>query len=152
MTEFSPFVESGYWLGIKDGDPRAYAIYMRHYSARLRRHIGDYRIAGPGQHMILLTYQCDALFGWRKFRSMDGQEGVSCFVFRNEGSYLASDLIREAMDMAWARKGWEHERLFTYVAPRKIRSVNPGYCFKKAGWNVCGTSLGGLVILEALPC
>lgn len=43
-------------------------------------------------------------------------------------------------------------RLFTYVEPGKIRSTNPGYCFKKAGWRACGRNkTGKLVLLERLP-
>ena len=29
--------------------------------------------------------------------------------------------------------------------------VNPGYCFKMAGWGFCGTTKGGLHILEKFP-
>lgn len=149
MTDRSPFVD-GYWLTVLDGDARARALYLRHYSAR---HYCDGRrrtlFVGPGEKMVLLTYLCDALFVWRKFISGDNQQGITCAVFHNEGSILSSLLIREAMDWAWRR--WPGERLYTYVAPTKIKSVNPGYCFKIAGWKVCGRSKGGLVILEALP-
>ena len=97
--------------------------------------------------MTLLTPLCDALFIWikQKYR-LDRQVGVNCAVFRNEGTVLSSDLIREASDMAEAR--WPDERLYTYVNPRRIRSTNPGCCFLKAGWRVCGESKGGLIILE----
>jgi hypothetical protein len=99
--------------------------------------------------MVLITPECNALFVWRKFISDDGQEGVNCAVFRNEGTRLSSELINEAEILAWSR--WPRERLYTYVAPRKIRSTNPGYCFLMAGWNPCGHSKGGLVILDKNP-
>lgn len=121
----------------------------RHYSAR---HYADGRrpklFVGPGEKLVLVTSDRTALFVWRKFISDDGQTGVNCAVFRNEGHKLSSQLILEAEQIAWGK--WPGERLYTYVAPRKIKSVNPGYCFKMAGWHVCGYSKRGLVILEKL--
>jgi len=60
----------------------------------------------------------------------------------------SSALIREAD--AIADFAWPGERHYTYVNAQKIRSVNPGYCFKKAGWRQCGETRGGLVILERI--
>ncbi len=98
--------------------------------------------------MALLTQRCDALFVWRKFISDDGQDGVNCAIFRNEGQILSSDLIMEADDLAWAR--WPAEaRHYTYVADGKVASPNPGYCFKMARWRVSGRNKDGrLTILE----
>lgn len=139
-----------YWYAIKDGDPRGRWLLNRHYSAR---HYKDGRrnrlFVGPGEKMVLLTTDGLALFVWRKFLSDNGQQGVNCAVFRNEGPFLSSELIREAEQLAWRR--WPGERLYTYVNPRAIRSSNPGYCFLVAGWKKCGVSKGGLVILEKLP-
>lgn len=137
----------GSWIAVSDGDARARALFLRHYSAR---HYRDGRrrslFVGPGEKMVLLSLECDALFVWRKFISGDGQQGVNCAVFRNEGPRLSSDLIREACELARVR--WPRERFYTYVDPRKIRSKNPGTCFVKAGWTRCGVTKGGLVILE----
>lgn len=102
--------------------------------------------------MVLLTVNCDALFVWLRntVARFDDQEGINCAVFRNEGSVLSSDLIREADDLAWQR--WPGVRHFTYVADEKIKSVNPGYCFLRAGWQRCGRNANGrLTILERLP-
>lgn len=102
--------------------------------------------------MVLLTATEDALFVWRHMLRPDlgGQEGVACSIFRNEGSVLSSVLIREACELASRR--WPGLRLFTYVADAKIRSTNPGACFKKAGWRACGRNADGrLTILELLP-
>ena len=48
--------------------------------------------------------------------------------------------------------------MFTYIAPGKIRSVNPGYCFKQAKWTNVRNKDGsiylspkGLVLLEKFP-
>jgi hypothetical protein len=99
--------------------------------------------------MVLLTTDGRALFVWRKFRSDDGQEGINCAIFRNEGPKLSSGLILEAEPLAWRR--WPGERLYTYVNPKKVKSTNPGYCFLMAGWRKCGKTKGGLIILEKLP-
>ena len=140
------------WIPVSNADQRALGIYLRHYSARkngaTQRGAKNWnRFTSPGESMTLLTPLCDALFIWikQKYR-LDRQVGVNCAVFRNEGTVLSSDLIREASDMAEAR--WPDERLYTYVNPRRIRSTNPGCCFLKAGWRVCGESKGGLIILE----
>ena len=104
---------------------------------------------GPGTKIVLVTLNYDALFVWRKaIYRRDGQTGVECSLFRNESTTLSSELIKEAMEIAWQR--WPGERLFTYVADSKIKSVNPGCCFKKAGWRKCGRSkVNKLTILEA---
>lgn len=91
---------------------------------------------GPGQKLVMLTENADALFVWRKFESGDGQKGVNCSVFRNESAVKASLLILEAEQVAWAR--WPGERLFTYVNPRKLASEIAGYCFRRARWKSCG--------------
>lgn len=143
-----------HWLPAKDGDPRAFALYKRHYTYRdyadgRRRNWSNPNrqlFVGPGEKMVLMTVNCDALFVWRKFISDDGQHGVNCAVFRNESDVLSSTLILEAEQHAAQR--WPGERLYTYVNPRAIRSANPGYCFVRAGWRKCGRSKRGLIILE----
>ena len=140
------------WFGVKDGDPRAVVLFERHYSCRNgKRNHARYGFSGPGESMILLTQDCKALFGWRKQKVHDdGQEGINCFIFRNEGDELSSQLIKEAVSLALAR--WGNERLFTYVDSHKIRSANPGACFLKAGWKrLKKQSKRGLTILELTP-
>jgi len=138
------------WYAVKDGNVQARDIFNRHYS---RIHYADGRnpklFVGPGEKMVLMTADGTALFIWRKFISDNGQNGVNCAVFRNEGNILSSSLILEAEQIAWQR--WPGERLYTYVAPNKIKSSNPGYCFLQAGWHKCGiTKSNKLVILEKL--
>jgi hypothetical protein len=146
-----PTLIDGHWIEVKDGDPHGRYLYRRHYSYRPYRDGRNPRLfVGPGQKMVLLTPRCNALFVWRKFRSMDAQTGVNCAVFRNESHMLSSTLIREACSHAWAR--WPGERLYTYVDGARVRSTNPGCCFLKAGWRRCGrTKDRSLVILECLP-
>ena len=140
-----------YWAQARDGDRRALGLFQRHYSFR-QYHTGWHprrTFIGPGEKMVLLTPGCDALFVWQYstiYRS-DPQQGVRCSVFRNEGRVLSYLLILEACEWAWSK--WPGQRLFTYVNPGKIRSVNPGYCFLKAGWERCGINKSGeLVVFE----
>jgi DNA modification methylase len=142
-----PSVEYGHWGEFRDGNPYARALYDRHYSARAGR--DSDQILGPGEKLILLTPEKKALFGWRKFKDDSGQRGVNCAVFRNEGDVQSSDLIKEAMAVAWLR--WPGERFYTFVDADEVASANPGYCFLMAGWRRCGKTQGGLDILEALP-
>jgi hypothetical protein len=146
-----------HWLPIRDGDPRAFAMYKRHYTYReytdgRRRNLHNPNrmlFVGPGEKMVLMTVTCDALFVWRKFVDDSGQTGVNCAVFRNESPVRSSDLIREAEQHAWAR--WPGERLYTYVKACAIRSTNPGYCYQVAGWRKCGHTKSGLIVLEKSP-
>jgi hypothetical protein len=150
-----PELDTRLWRAVRDGDRTALALYERHYSARRYRDGRRRRLfVGPGEKLVLLARDGRAVFAWRRFRSDDGQRGVNCSVFRNEGGVLSSDLIREAMEWAWQR--WPTERLYTYIDAGKVASSNPGYCFLMAGWRRCGTTKGGhgrstQVILEALP-
>lgn len=151
MNAVQPFLFGSIWVEVKDGNPSCRVIFDRHYS---RRHYRDGRkptiFVGPGYKMVLMTPCARALFVWRKFISRDDQVGINCSVFRNEGAGLASDLIREAMKLAWAR--WPGERLYTYVDPRKVKGNPPGSCFRHAGWRPCGTTKKNrLIILEAFP-
>lgn len=140
----------GVWEEYKDGHSDALALYERHYSAYQYADGRERKLfCGPGEKMVLMTRDRKALFVWRKFIDNSGETGVNCAVFRNEGEGLSSMLIAVAMGAAWYR--WPGQRLYTYVNAEKIRSNNPGCCFKAAGWKTCGTTKGGLIVLEALP-
>lgn len=147
--------ELGYWLTVKDGDPRAASIFRRHYS---RHEYQDNRgihgrnrnlIVGPGEKLVLLGYDNLALFVWRRFIDKSGETGVNCAVFRNEGDRLSSELILEAEEHAWRR--WPGERLYTYVNGAAVGG--DGLCFKRAGWVKLKrrTVVKRLIILEKLP-
>ena len=143
-----PFLFGDGWIEVRDGNDSVRSIFERHYS---RKQYADGRkpllFVGPGEKMVLMTPDAKAIFAWRKFISGDGQTGVNCAIFRNEGSQRSSDLIRQAD--AIADEKWPGERHYTYVNPRKVMSNNPGYCFKVAGWKECGvTKWNRLLILE----
>jgi hypothetical protein len=154
MNAVQPFLlGEAPWTEIRDGHLAALTLFGRHYSALPYRDGRDRRrFVGPGFRMVLLTPDARALFCWRKFKSLDHQEGVNCAVFRNEGSSYgrSSDLITAAMGLAWTR--WPGERLYTYVNAKRVASPNPGFCFKSAGWSRCGTTATRkLHILECRP-
>ena len=139
------------WIEIKDGNGTARQLFDRHYSRYFYKDGRKPKLfVGPGEKMVLMTSDQSALFVWRKFISGDGQQGVNCAIFRNEGPLLSSYLILEAEKMAHER--WGDQRFYTYINARKIKSVNPGYCFKVAGWTVCGTTKRHkLIIMEKAP-
>ena len=148
MIARQPHLFGESWIAVRDGDDTARAIFQQHYSYRP---YADGRrpmlFVGPGEKLVLVWPDASALFVWRRFISGDGQQGVNCAAFRNEGAGLSSDLIREADAIADER--WPGERHYTYVNPRRVRSSNPGYCFLKAGWQRCGvTKWNRLRILE----
>ena len=135
-----------YWIEIKDGDPRAVALYRRHYSCRNPRiDYVRYGFSGKGESAVYLTLDCSAMWCWRKVEG----EGIYCSVFRNEGHTLSSDLIREADNLAWIH--WVDKRHFTHVNPKEVSG--DGKCFKAAGWRKLKTRTkkSNLVILEMYP-
>ena len=146
-----PMWDETTWFFARDGDASVRAVFDRHYSRhRYRDGRRPALFVGPGEKMVLRTAACDAIFVWRRFLSADGQVGVNCAVFRNESPRLSSALIQAAEVLAWHR--WPGERLYTYVNPREVRSVNPGYCFRMAGWRRCGiTKWNRLHIWEKTP-
>ncbi len=148
IEETLPSKEYHHWQEYKDGNPKGLELYERHYSAYQYADGRERKLfCGPGEKIVLMTRRQDALFVWRKFIDASGEKGINCAIFRNESNILSSELIKEAMFIAQLR--WPGERLYTYVNSNKIKSVNPGCCFKKAGWKRCGATQGGLIILEA---
>lgn len=140
------------WFSVKDGNITARSIFDRHYSRYFYKDGRKPKLfVGPGEKMVLMTSDFKALFVWRNFISTNGQEGINCAIFRNEGSVLSSSLILEAEQLAYQK--WHMKRAYTYVDATKINSTNPGYCFLKAGWRRCGiTQVNKLVILEKEFC
>lgn len=153
---FTPF-EAGapkvseHWCLVRDGDTLGYALYRAHYTSRKNPRPKIRQFVGPGKPMVLISGDGSALFVWlkQKFRR-DGQVGVNCTVFRNEGDTLSSVLITEAAELA--QKRWPGERLFTFVDAGQVRRKrDPGRCFLRAGWHLEGRSKLGLLIFAARP-
>ena len=114
----------------------------RHYS---RRTPGARQFLYSGRKLVLRNAEGTVLFGWvypNPAMRMDGQTGANCAIFRNESVRLSSDIILEA-ECAALEKWPDVRRFYTYVDPARIRSTNPGCCFKKAGWCRIGVSKAG---------
>lgn len=133
-----------HWERVKKFDVRACALADRHYS---RRKVGSPQFMPPGQTIVLLSHDEAAVFGWWRpdpksgIKQMNGLDGWTCTIFRNESGLLSSELILDA-ELAIAEFDYDcgPDGLLTYVWDRKIASVNPGYCFKRAGWKTRGRS------------
>lgn len=148
------------WWLTKDGDVDCLALYERHYPLARKR--GPRRIrqfVGPGEKVVLRTEAGDAVFVWRRFtddcrdeRTGERQKGVCCAMFRNEGDWRSSDLIRQADAVADCL--WPDRRHYTYVDPARVASGLPGACFLAAGWRYVrirgrrARTKSGLLILE----
>lgn len=123
----------------KDGDPDCRELADRHYS---RKSVGAALFVGPGRKIVLRNPEGTWVYVWRNaLLREDGQTGWECTIFRNESSRLSSEIILEC-------EKYVEGRMFTYVDSKKIRSSNPGCCFKKAGWKKAGISKDkGLILL-----
>jgi hypothetical protein len=142
------------WIQIGKFDRRAATLADRHYS---RRKPGSPQYMPPGQTLILATEARDAIFGWWRpdpasgLESMNGLDGWTCTIFRNESTNLSSDLIIAAEKAIVIAFDIGPDGLLTYVWDSRIRSVNPGFCFKMAGWKVVGRSADGRKTLLHKP-
>jgi hypothetical protein len=136
------------WQKVTKFDPRSASIADRHYS---RRKIGSPQFMPPGQTLILMSPGADAVFGWWRphpasgLKAMNGLDGWTCTIFRNESSMRSSDMILAAEQELQAMDGFTcgPSGLITYVWDKKVASENPGYCFKMAGWRRTGRSADG---------
>jgi len=137
-------VVTDYWEQVGKFDPRTAALADRHYN---RRKVGSPQFMPPGQTLILLSHDEAAVFGWWRphpdsgIPAINGLDGWTCTIFRNESDVLSSRLILDA-EQALYQTGRDigPDGLLTYVWDSRIRSVNPGSCFKHAGWSIRGRS------------
>lgn len=140
-------------------DKRALPIADRHYN---RQKIGSPQFVPPGRCLVLLTERADALwvtsYPEAKYVQHAWAGAWMCSCFRNESNYLSSQLITEAV----AATRWYASTdpdwgdipalgFITFVNKGKVRSDNPGYCYKMAGWKHVGYTQGKLVALQLLP-
>lgn len=143
------------WGRVTKFDARAAALADRHYS---RRTVGSPQFMPPGQTVILLERTAAAVFGWWRpdpasgLRAMNGLDGWTCTIFRNESGVRSSELFLAA-EVALVAAGHDcgPDGFITYVWDCRIRSVNPGFCFKRAGWRTTGRSADGRKTLLQKP-
>ena len=123
----------------------------RHYS---RRTVGARQFLYSGRRLVLRDNAGLVLFAWvypDAALRMDGQTGYNCAIFRNESSRPGSQIVLEAERAAFAK--WGPQRCYTYVDPQHVKSPNPGYCFKLAGWRFVKRTADGkhLLVKESVP-
>ena len=140
------------WKLSNRADPAAVDIANRHYN---RQKPGTPQFVPPGRCLVFLSSDNRAVWvtSW-PFAEYVKHEWAGAWVnslFRNEGQYLSSELIRQAI--AASRFFWQPPALglITFVDASKIRSTNPGYCYLRAGFHRVGETKGGLVALQLLP-
>lgn len=154
LLELFPSESPGRWLVVGKFDRAAARLADRHYS---RRKVGSPQFMPPGQTLVLRTSDDAAVFGWWRphpgsgLQSMNGLDGWTCTIFRNEGPSLSSALILEAERILLERHECGPDGLLTYVWDARVRSVNPGACFKAAGWRRAGRSADGRKTLLQKP-
>jgi hypothetical protein len=140
-----------HWALSHRADRRALPLADRHYN---RQKPGTPQFVAPGRCLVLLTPEADALWvsSWpfAQYVKHAWAGAWVCSLFRNEGPVLSSVLIREAA--AVTRLVWGAPPslgMVTFVDPSKTRRKrDPGRCYRRAGWRVCGATQGGLVALQ----
>jgi hypothetical protein len=149
----------GCWWLAESGkfDPVGARLADRHYS---RRTVGAPQFMPPGQTIVLIGHDMRSVFGWWRphpdagITAMNGLDGWTCTIFRNEGSVLSSELVLDAERAIQALgHGCGPDGLITYVWAARVRSSNPGYCFQRAGWHRAGWSADGRkrLLQKAVP-
>ena len=140
------------WEIAHKAHPIACRLADRHYS---RRKPGAPQMMPPGQTLVLVM--TDAVFGWWRphpasgLSSMNGLDGWTCTIFRNESKWLSSELILAAERCLSAHHSCGPDGMLTYVHDKKVRSTNPGFCFMQAGWSKIGRSADGKKTLLQKP-
>ncbi len=129
---------------VSRADPLAVALAERHYT---RSH-SHQQVGGRCALLVLRDFVGTILIVWEhprpEFRR-DHVAGINCAIFRNESPALSSTVLLAGERFALAR--WPGEPFFTYVDPTRVRSCNPGYCFKMAGYHYMRTSSRGYHLL-----
>ena len=143
------------WRLSSSSDPHALALvdgtgpwseHGPHYS---RRTPGSKTFTGVGREIVLVTdsavwacvYQrTPSARGTGGSRGRTGQPDSKAryiwrnMLFRNLGPARSSDLIRSALEATYVHGSLPAERLRTEIGLAHVRSRNPGYCYKCAGW------------------
>lgn len=141
------------WCESYRADPRARPLADRHYN---RQKVGAAQFVPPGACLVLLTAAADSLWitSWPKSEFVQHRWAGAWVnsLFRREGPGLASAMIREAV--AATRWRWPDVPplgLITFVDASKVRSTNPGCCYKAAGFVAEGQTKGGLLAFRLRP-
>jgi hypothetical protein len=134
-------------------DPIGCDLVRGHYS---RRKPNSPQFMPPGETVVLISVDKKAVWGWWRphprsgIQAMNGKDGWTCSVFANHGTTLSSVLVLEAeiaLSVLTSEKRLASpcgpSGMLTYVWRAKVKSKNPGYCYKCAGWTKIGTCSKG---------
>ena len=133
-------MSAGLWSLVSQCDPRLCRMFHDHYSCKNRR---SRRVsAGPGRVNCLMhgmnSFGAAAIWVWA-FQKLGPLAGYAyCMAFRRVGGAQASALVLAAEE--WVPAELRPITMVTFVDDSKVRSANPGFCFKAAGWRLVGRS------------
>ena len=139
------------WVLSYRTDPLVKPLADRHYN---RQNPDSPNFVPPGRCVVLRTEKCDAfwvtLAPYAEYVRHQWAGAWTCTAFRNEGPLLSSTLIKQAVAATlYILKTPPDIGFITFVDQRQIKSPNPGYCFKMAGWKTVGRSkVQGLIALK----
>jgi len=137
-------------------DPAARALADRHYN---RKSVGAADFVPPGRCLVLYADTAEGQAFWvtswpfAEYVKHEWAGAWICSAFRNEGAALSSSLISEAV--AATRWKWPDVPplgMITFVDRSKVRRKrDPGRCYRRAGFEPCGETKGGLLALQLSP-
>jgi hypothetical protein len=142
------------WWRSHRADSDVVPLADRHYN---RQKVGAPQFAPPGRCLVLKTRPVDAFWitSWpyAEYVRHAWAGAWVCSAFRNEGERLSSDLIRDAVRATRAEYGDPPALgMITFVDGSQVRRKrDPGRCYRRAGFNPCGMTKGGLVALQLRP-
>ena len=133
-------------------DPAAVALADRHYS---RSNPGTSQFMPPGRQFVLVAPRAVWGVSWpyAELVAHAWPGAMLCTIFRNESPTLSSDLIRQACAATkWKWPDLPAQGMITFIDAGKVRRKrDPGRCFRRAGFQPCGSTKAGHVVLQLLP-
>jgi hypothetical protein len=140
-------------------DKRALPMADRHYS---RQKPGTPQFVKPASCLVLLTRDEKALWvtsaPFAEFVKHKWAGAWECSMFRNEGEYIASELITQAVAATLAHYGPPPPLgMITFIDPNKVRETMVrglpafGFCWIKAGWEYVGRAKDGQLCFQQKP-
>lgn len=148
------------WQPSHRADQEARVIADRHYN---RQKVGAPQFVPPGRCMVLKTPAAFWVtsFPFAKYVKHEWAGAWTCTAFRNEGTTLSSDMIREAVARtvqyhldtpSWNADPMPHLGMISFVDPTKTRHKrDPGRCFRKAGFIPVGYTKQDNLVALRLP-
>lgn len=142
------------WMLSHRADKLALPLADAHYN---RQKPGTPQFVPPGRCAVFLTEDLTALWvtSW-PFAQYVKHEWAGAWVnscFRNTGTVLSSELIREAVAATrWFYGDPPEQGFITFIDRSQVRRKRDfGRCYRKAGWSVRGETKGGLLALGLSP-